>query len=339
MQHDSQNDLRGQVIAITGASAGVGRATALAAAARGASLLLMARSRTSLGEVAEEARALGVRAEIAPLDVADAEAVRLAAHAGEQALGPIDVWVNSAMVTVFSPVARLDPEEIAQVTRVTYLGSVHGALAALEVMRGRDRGVIVQVGSALAFRGIPLQAPYCAAKHAVRGFLASLRAELMHEGSGIKVTEVHLPAVNTPQFDWARAHTSKRPKPVGDIHAPAVAADAILTAARDPRREYWLGASTAQTIIGQSVAPDLMDSFMADMAWEGQFSDEAFPADYQDNLFHTVEAPHRTEGRFSQGQQVSAPLLVGGLARAGLVAAGAVSFAGLGWLIGRLPRR
>ena len=334
MQHDGPDDLKGQVIAITGASAGVGRATALAAAARGASLLLMARSQAALEDVARQARALGVSVEVAPLDVSDAEAVRLAAHRGEQALGPIDVWINSAMVTVFSPIARLAPAEIAQVTGVTYLGSVHGILAALDVMRGRDRGVIVQVGSALAYRGIPLQAPYCAAKHAVRGFLDSLRAELIHEGSGIKVSEVHLPAVNTPQFNWARAHTDRRPKPVGAIHAPEVAADAILTAARHPRREYWLGASTAQTIIGQSVAPQLMDRLMARMAWDGQFTHETFPPGYEDNLFHTVEGPHRTEGRFSQAQQSTAPLLAGGLVRMAVVAAGAAAFAGLGLLIG-----
>jgi hypothetical protein len=236
-------------------------------------------------------------------------------------------------------VARLEAEEIAQVTRVTYLGSVHGTLAALEVMRGRDRGVIVQVGSALAYRGIPLQAPYCAAKHAVRGFLDSLRAELIHEGSGIRVTEVHLPAVNTPQFDWARAHTARRPKPVGAIHAPEVAAEAILRAAKHPRREYWLGASTAQTIFGQSLAPQLMDRFMADMAWDGQFSDEPFPPGYQDNLFETVEGPHRTQGRFSRDQQRQAPLVTGGLARSGVVAAGALAFAGLGLLIGRFVGR
>lgn len=335
MRQNTQDALSGRVIAITGASAGVGRATALAAARAGASLLLMARSETALEAVAAEARALGVRVHVAALDVADAEAVRQAAHAGEQALGPIDVWINSAMVTVFSPVSRLDPEEIAQVTRVTYLGSVHGALAALEVMRGRDRGVIVQVGSALAYRGIPLQAPYCAAKHAVRGFLASLRAELIHEGSGVQISEVQLPAVNTPQFDWARAHTARRPQPVGDIHAPEVAAQAILKAARHPRREYWLGASTAQTIIGHVLAPQLMDRMMADMAWEGQFSEATFPPDYQDNLFATVEPPHRTEGRFSEGQRTEAPLISGDLARVAAVAA----FAGLGLLIGRLGGR
>lgn len=339
MRQNTQDALSGRVIAITGASAGVGRATALAAARAGASLLLMARSETALEAVAAEARALGVRAHVAALDVAEAEAVRQAAHAGEQALGPIDVWINSAMVTVFSPVSRLDPEEIAQVTRVTYLGSVHGALAALEVMRGRDRGVIVQVGSALAYRGIPLQAPYCAAKHAVRGFLDSLRAELIHEGSGVQISEVQLPAVNTPQFDWARAHTARRPQPVGDIHAPEVAAQAILKAARHPRREYWLGASTAQTIIGQTLAPQLMDRMMADMAWEGQFSETTFPPGYQDNLFATVEPPHRTEGRFSEGQKTDAPLISGDLARVAAVAAGAAAFAGLGLLIGRLGGR
>ncbi|MFT4934773.1 MAG: short-subunit dehydrogenase [Pseudoalteromonas distincta] len=339
MRQNTQDALSGRVIAITGASAGVGRATALAAARAGASLLLMARSQTALEAVADEVRGFGVQAHVAALDVADAEAVRQAAHAGEQALGAIDVWVNSAMVTVFSPIAKLAPEEIAQVTRVTYLGSVHGAMAALEVMRGRDRGVIVQVGSALAYRGIPLQAPYCAAKHAIRGFLSSLRAELLHEGSGIKVSEVHLPAVNTPQFDWARAHAAKRPKPVGDIYAPEVAAEAILRAAKDPQREYWLGASTAQTIIGQSVAPQLMDRLMADMAWDGQFTDQAFPPDYEDNLFETVEKPHRTEGRFSGEQKHQAPLIAGGPARAGVVAAGALAFAGLGLLVGRFVGR
>src|SRR5690606_8404563 len=209
-----------------------------------------------------------------PLDVADAEAVFRAAEECEAQLGPIDVWVNNAMATVFSRVEDLTPEEVRRVTEVTYLGYVHGTMAALRHMRGRDRGVIVQVGSALAYRGIPLQAAYCGAKHAIRGFTDSLRTELHHNGSNIKLTAVHLPAVNTPQFDWARTHEPEAPRPVAPVFKAEAAARAIVHAARYPRREYWLGGSTSLVILANTLLPGFLDRYLAANALEGQHRDE-----------------------------------------------------------------
>ena len=251
--------MAGRVVVVTGASAGVGRATALAAAGEGARVALIARSRGALDEVAAEIEAAGGRALALPLDVSDAEAVEAAAGRIEDELGPIAVWINAAMVTVFSPIAKLKAAEVRRVTEVTYLGVVHGTLSALSRMQARGEGTIVQVGSALAFRGIPLQAPYCAAKHAIRGFTASLRAELLHEKSPIKVSEVHLPGVNTPQFGWARTNIPEQPRPVGTPCRPEVAADAILHAALHPHRDWWLGKTTVETVVGQAVAQQVMD--------------------------------------------------------------------------------
>lgn len=291
--------LAGRVVVVTGASAGVGRATALEAARAGATLGLIARSAQALDEAVREVEAAGGRAIALPLDVADAQAVDQAAGRVERELGPIDVWINAAMLTVFSPIDRLRPDEVRRVTEATYLGSVHGLLAALDRMRPRGRGTIVQVGSALAFRGIPLQAPYCAAKHAIRGFISSLRTELIHERSAVQVTEVHLPAVNTPQFTWARTHLPEEPKPVGRIFSPEVAAQAIVKAAIRPRRDYWVGRSTVQAILGQGLAPALLDRMMARQVWEGQFTGE--PAEARPgNLYEPVEGLHATRGPFSR---------------------------------------
>jgi short-subunit dehydrogenase len=318
--------LSGKVVVVTGASAGIGRAVALEAGRRGARVALIARSASALEDVRSEIAAAGSRALALPLDVADAQAVAVAAERTEAELGPIDVWINNAMATVFSPASRLRPDEIVRVTEVAYLGTVYGTLAALEAMRRRNRGVIVQVGSALAFRGIPLQAAYCGAKHAIRGFTSSLRAELIHEKSKIRISEVHLPAVNTPQFDWARARISCRPRPVGEIHAPDVAADAILTAALRSRREYWLGASTAQTVLGQVVLPSLMDRLMARMAWEGQYDAAPHDPDAPNNLLEPVPGLHRTAGRFVAEAKDAAPLLDGSAMRVAVILAGALAF-------------
>ncbi len=290
--------LGGSVVVVTGASAGVGRATAQAFAKAGAKVALIARETTGLERTKAEVEAFGGQAATFPLDVADAEAVFEAARACEAQLGPIDVWVNNAMATVFSPVEDLTPEEVRRVTEVTYLGYVHGTMAALRMMRRRDRGVIVQVGSALAYRGIPLQAAYCGAKHAIRGFTDSLRTELEHSGSGIRITAVHLPAVNTPQFDWARTHRQKLPRPVAPVYAPETAARAILRAARRPEREYWLGGTTQLTILANMIFPGLMDRYLARGAVEGQDRPEDAPSDRPDNLFEPVGGAHRTEGSF-----------------------------------------
>lgn len=331
--------LAGKTVVVTGASAGVGRAVAVAAARAGANLALIARSPQGLGEAAREIEALGGRVLVLPLDVADAAAVRDAAARVERELGPIDIWVNAAMATVFSPIDRLGPEEIRRVTEVTYLGSVHGILAAMEQMRPRGRGVIVQVGSALAFRGIPLQAPYCAAKHAIRGFISSMRAELLHEKAGVRITEVHLPGVNTPQFTWARTHLGEEPRPVGKVYRPETAASAILFAATRPRDDYWLGGSTIQAILGQAALPSVMDRLMARTAWEGQFTGAPAPADRPGNLFAPVEGLHAPRGPFEAEAHEGAVLVHGPDARLTLAAAGAAAFALAGYAIGRLARR
>lgn len=326
--------LAGQVMVVTGASAGVGRAVALAAGRAGARVGLIARSRDALEVVKNEIEAEGGQALVLPLDVADPAAVIAAAQDAERSLGPVGYWVNAAMATVFSPVDRLAPEELKRVTEVTYLGSAHGVLAALALMRPRNKGVVVQVGSALAFRGIPLQAPYCAAKHAIHGFIGATRAELIHEKSSVRLVEVHLPAVNTPQFAWARTHLPETPRPVGKIYSPGAAADAILAAARRPRSDVWFGATTAQTILGQALAPKRLDRMLARKAWEGQFTGaprEPRPG----NLFAPLEGRHAIHGPFRDQEHPRGVVLDGPATRLTAAVLGALAFAGLGLLLGR----
>jgi NAD(P)-dependent dehydrogenase (short-subunit alcohol dehydrogenase family) len=231
---------------------------------------LLARGQAGVEAAASDVLAEGGRALAVQADVADWEAVHHAASEIERSLGPIDVWVNDAMATVFAPVRDIDAAEIRRATEVTYLGQVHGALAALEVMRPRDRGVIVSVGSALAFRAIPLQAPYCGAKFAVRGFMQALRTELLHEGSGIRVAQVHLPAVNTPQFVWSRSKVDDQPQPVPPIYEPEVAARAIVAAARNGRRQRIVGVWNRLVIYGNRAAPGVFDHFAARTGWSSQ---------------------------------------------------------------------
>lgn len=288
------------LVVICGASAGVGRATAHAYAAAGYAVGLLARSDEGLAGAVEELQAYGVPTLAISVDVADAAAVALAAQRCEAELGAIEVWINSAMVTVFAAIEQLTPEEIRRVTEVTYLGAVHGTLAALDLMRTRNRGVIIQVGSALAYRAIPLQSAYCGAKFALRGFTDSLRCELIHQGSKIKVCMVQLPAINTPQFDWARNKLGNRVQPVPPIHDPAVAARAILSVASAPPRELWVGLPTLKAIIGTQLFPGLLDWLLARRAWQGQLDeDQAQSAD--DNLFHPVAGLHEVRGRFTRG--------------------------------------
>lgn len=321
------------VVVVTGASAGVGRATALAFAQRwGAAVGLIARSRDALQEVAAEVERLGGQPEIISADVADADAVFAAADTVERTLGPIDVWVNNAMVTVFGRVADLAPDELRRVTEVTYLGSAYGTMAALHHMAPRNRGTILQVGSALAYRSIPLQAAYCGAKAAIRGFIDSLRAELIHDGSGVRLTMVHLPAVNTPQFDWARSHMPYRARPVGTIHSPEDIGLAIVGAAEAPRREYWLGYSTAEAILGTQAMPAFADRRVASMAFEGQETDEPETPGRPDNLFHPVDSLHRTHGRFIDQERPLSLTASGKAARgiaflAGLAVVGGIGYA------------
>ncbi len=287
-----------KIVVVTGASAGVGRAVVRAFAARGAHVALIARGVDGLEGARAEVESMGGRALVLPLDVADAAAVEAAAERVERELGPIDVWVNDAMVSVFAPVIETTPEEFRRVTEVTYLGYVHGTLAALKRMRSRNRGTIIQIGSALAYRSIPLQSAYCAAKHAVKGFSESLRTELLHDGSKVRVTQVHLPAVNTPQFDWSRAKLPRSPRPVGPVFQPEVVADAVLYAAKHDRREIWVAWPTVKAVVGEKVAPDYADHYLARHGYADQLSDEPLAPGRPDNLYAPVPGDHGAHGRF-----------------------------------------
>jgi NADP-dependent 3-hydroxy acid dehydrogenase YdfG len=286
------------VVAITGASAGVGRATARAFARRGDAVALIARSEEGLQAAAREVHAAGGRALVCPLDVTDAEALQAAAREIERTLGPVDVWVNCAMAAVLAPVAETSAADVRRVTDVTYLGYVHGTLAVLPAMRARDRGVIVMVGSALAYRAIPLQATYCAAKHAVRGFTDALRCELMAEHSGVRVTTVHLPGLNTPQFGWVKTTLRRHPQPVPPIYQPEVAADAIVWASEHPRREYFVGGSTVLTVAGNKLAPRVADRYLARTNIEAQQTGDRIPPGRPDYLYAPLPGLHATHGRF-----------------------------------------
>ncbi len=281
--------------------------------------------------------ALGGRGLVLPADVADADAVDAAAAAAEADLGPIDVWINNAMVSVFAAVSETTAAEIRRVTEVTYLGYVHGTLAALKRMLPRDRGMILQVGSALAYRGIPLQAAYCAAKHAIQGFTESLRSELIHDRSGVRVTMVQLPAVNTPQFDWVRSRLPGRPQPVPPIFQPEIAADAILWAIDHDRRELNVGASSDLAILGNKVAPGLFDRYLATAAYEGQQTGEPEDAGRADNLYEPVPGLHRTRGRFDNRARDASPHLWLATHRA-VVAGAAAAMAVVGLAGARLLR-
>src|SRR5690348_4220960 len=262
------------VVVVTGASAGLGRAIVRAFARRGADVGLIARGIDGLEGARREVEGEGGRALVLQTDVADASAVEAAAERAERELGPIDVWVNNAMVSVFSPVSELLPGEVERVTDVTYLGVVYGTLAALKRMRPRNRGSIVQVGSALAYRGIPLQAAYCGAKHAIQGFTESLRCELLHEDSRIHVAMVQLPAMNTPQFDWVKSRLPRKPQPVPPIYEPEVAAEAVVWAAARRRRELSVGLPTAVAIWGNKFASGLLDRYLARTGFDSQQTDE-----------------------------------------------------------------
>jgi short-subunit dehydrogenase len=287
-----------KVVVITGASAGLGRAAAREFARSGADVALLARNGDALDNARAEVESCGRRAIAIPVDVSDAEALERATFAIESQLGPIDVWVNNAMVTVFSPVALLQPDEVRRVTEVTYLGTVNGTLSALRRMLPRDRGTIVQVGSALAYRSIPLQAPYCGAKSAIRGFTDSLRTELLHSGSRVRITMVQMPALNTPQFDWCRTRLARKPQPVPPIFEPEVAARAIVWASRHKRREVFVGGSTVAAIWGNRIAAPLLDRYLSRTAYDSQLGEESIEPDRRDNLWQSVPGDHGAHGRF-----------------------------------------
>jgi NAD(P)-dependent dehydrogenase (short-subunit alcohol dehydrogenase family) len=281
-----------QVVVVTGASAGIGRATAQLLGQRGAHVGLLARGETGLEAAVAEVRAAGGDALALPTDVSDYDAVEQAASRVEERFGPINAWINVAFSSVFASFAEIKPDEFRRVTEVTYLGFVYGTMAALKRMRSRNSGVIVQVGSALGSRAIPLQSAYCGAKHAVNGFTESLRTELLHEKSNVRVTVVQMPAVNTPQFSWVRSRLDKHPQPVPPIFQPEVAARGVLHALNHPRRkQYWVGASTVTTIMGQRVAPALLDRYLARTGYDSQQTDQPVRSDRPANLWEPLDGP------------------------------------------------
>lgn len=278
------------VVVVTGASGGIGRATARLFGARQANVALLARGEIGLGAAAEEVERAGGRALPIPVDVADYGQVERAAERVEKDLGPIDVWINCAFTSVFAPFTRISAEEFRRVTEVTYLGYVYATKAALDRMLPRDKGTIVQVGSALAYRGIPLQTPYCGAKHAIQGFHESLRCELLHDKSRVRVTMVQMPAVNTPQFDWVLSRLPHHAQPVPPIYQPEVAARAVLYAADHPRRrEYWVGGSTAATLIANKFAPGMLDRYLARTGYRSQQTTQPRDPEQPANLWHPAD--------------------------------------------------
>ncbi len=301
-----------QVIVVTGASGGVGRAVARAFGRRGDAVALLARGEAGLAGAAEDVRVAGGRSLVLPVDTADFEAVDRAADRVEQELGPIDVWVNVAFTSVFAPFMQIEPTEFKRVTEVSYLGYVYGTHAALKRMLPRDRGAIVQVGSTLAYRGIPLQTAYCGAKHAIQGFNESLRCELLHDKSGVATTMVQLPAVNTPQFDWVLNKLPHKAQPVPPIYQPEVIARTVLYAADHPRRrEYWCGETTAATLIANAIAPGLLDRYLARTGFNSQQTGEPNPSGAPENLWKPVDGPggvdHGAHGRFDGRSHAHSP--------------------------------
>lgn len=296
---------RPRVVVVTGASGGLGRAIVREFAREGAHIALLARGRKGLEGAKEDVERLGGKGLVLPTDVADHDELEQAADAVENEFGPVDVWVNDAMATVFSPLKEMKPEEFQRVTEVTYLGYVWGTMVALRRMLPRDEGTIIQVGSALAYRSIPLQAAYCGAKHAIVGFTDSLRSELMHDRSNVKVTVVHMPGMNTPQFSWGRSHMSRHAQPVPPIFQPEVGARAVLWASRHPeRREVYVGGSTWQAVMGQKFIPSLLDRYLASKAYSGQQTEQPWDPSQPGNLWEPYDGENGQDfgphGEFDQ---------------------------------------
>ncbi len=310
---------RAEVVVITGASAGVGRAAARKFARHGARIGLLARGPDGLEAARREVEELGSGALVVPTDVANADQVESAAAQIEAEFGQIDIWINNAMTSVFSPIKQMTAAEFRRVTEVTYLGYVYGTLAALKRMLPRDRGVIVQVGSALAYRGIPLQAAYCAAKHAVQGFCDSLWCELLHDNSNVKVTMIQMPALNTPQFGWVKSRLPRKAQPVPPIFQPEVAAEAIYFAAHNPRREFYIGLPTVKAIVADKIAPALLDHYLARTGYDSQQYDGAEDPNRPDNLWQPVPGDHGAHGAFDARARSWSPQLWG-IEHRGLVA-------------------
>src|SRR5690349_15122217 len=324
--------MKHEVVVITGASAGLGRATVREFARHGAHIGLIARGVDGLKAAAREVEAAGGKALVLPTDVADPEQLEAAAAAVEKKLGPIDIWVNNAMVSVFSPVKEMKAEEYKRVTEVTYLGFVYGTLAALRRMLPRNRGTIVQVGSALAYRSIPLQSAYCAAKHAISGFTDSLRCELIHDKSKVRVTMVQMPALNTTQFGWVKSRLKHKAQPVPPIFQPEVGAEAIYWAAHHHPRELWVGGSTAAAIEGNKVAPGLLDHYLGRTGYKSQQTNEPEDKNRPDNLWQPLPGDHGAHGVFDERASSFSPQLWMNKNRGWLALAAGV--AGLTWRVG-----
>ena len=302
------SDKQPQVVVVTGSSGGVGRAIAHAFAKRGAHIGLLARGAEALAQVVEEVEALGGQALAVPTDVADHAQIEAAAVAVEERFGPIDVWVNDAMATVFAQFIHLEPEEFKRATEVSYLGTVYGTMVALSRMKPRDHGTIVQVGSALSYRSIPLQAAYCGSKFAVRGFTNSVRVELMHDKSKVHLTMVQLPGVNTTQFNWCRSKMPDHPQPVPPIYQPEIPAEAVYWAAQHHRREVWVGASAVLAILGNRVAPSFADRYLALTGFKGQqMPGRPVSPDRPDNLFEPLPKLAATHGIFDDKAKTRSP--------------------------------
>jgi NADP-dependent 3-hydroxy acid dehydrogenase YdfG len=329
-----------ETVVITGASAGIGRACARLFAGRGADVVLIARGRAGLDAAVAEVEDLGGRGLAVPADVADHRQVEAAADAALEAFGSVDVWVNVAFASVFAPFTQITPEEFERVTAVTYLGFVNGTRAALRLMCPRDRGVIVQVGSALGARSIPLQSAYCGAKHAVNGFTSAVRTELMHDRSGVRVTVVQMPAVNTPQFSWVRSRLPGKPQPVPPVYQPEVAARAVVHAAAHPRRkQFYVGASTAATILGEKLAPGLLDRYLARTGYASQQTGERAVPGRPGNLWFPVDDPVGTDhGAHGAFDDRSVPRSYQALAARHPVPA-AAALAGAAAAVGEVVRR
>jgi len=325
------------VVVVTGAGAGVGRATVAEFARHGYDVALLSRDKGRIDRAAADLNAsYGVRVLGIPTDVADAEAVESAASMVERELGPIDFWVNVAMATVFAPVSKLTAQEFERGTKVTYLGQVHGTMAALSRMRTRNRGTIVNVGSALGYRSVPLQSIYCGAKFAVRGFTDALRSEIIHDGLDVHLTMVDLPAINTPQFDWALNKMGKRAQPVAPIYEPEVAARAIFFAATHRRREVWVGFPTVRAILANRVAPGLIDRYLARAGYKGQLTDEPLAPDAPANLFEPVPGDYGAHGRFdSRSRTGSWEMFTNRHRNAFWALTGVAILGGIGALLGR----
>jgi len=319
-----------EVVVVTGASAGLGRAIAREFARRNAALGLIARDCGRLDEAVREVKELGGDAIALPADVADAQAVEQAAAQAERRFGPIDVWINDAMTTVFAPVDEIKPEEFRRATEVTYLGTVWGTMAALRRMKPRNRGVIVQVGSALAYRSIPLQAPYCGAKHAIMGFTDSLRCELIHDRSRVRLTMVQMPALNTPQFDWCRSRLPRHPQPVAPIYNPEIGARAVYWAAHHRRREVHVGIMTVASILGHKIIPGLLDHYLGRTGYDAQQTRHPVRPDRPDNLERPVPGDFGAHGGFDRRSSSRSPELWLSTHRAASLA---LSVAGIGMAV------